>query len=143
MNSPSVAAASMSQPRWRKADAKATQRKVAWSKTGAIAYVTADGHQVILQHLLCDPESGEWQLSKPTFIDDVAATHQQATIVHLSWDHPSDYLAVVDSFGRTSIYTCLYALNCVTVRRKGTFDPEDDLGSIVGLTWLQTDRQVR
>ena len=116
---------------------------MAWSKTGAIAYIAGDGHQVVLQHFLCDPETGEWQLSKQNFIEDIASYHEQATLVHLAWDHPSDYLAVVDSFGRISIYQCFLALNYLVVRRKGTSDAEDDLGSVVGLAWLQIDRQVR
>ena len=66
--------------------------------------------------------------------------HGQTDLTHLSWDHTSNLLAIVDACGRISICLVYVAINRMSVLRRCTIDAEDDLGSIVGLIWLHIDR---
>lgn len=52
-------------------------------------------------------------------------------------------MAVVDLFGQISIFTVQAPItNRINVSRQCMSDPEDHLGAVVGLTWLNTDRMV-
>lgn len=118
-------------------------RQVAWSRHGAIASLTADKRGVALQHLTCDPQSGQWRLSKAYIVDDVAAAHGDVDLVHLSWDHNGNFLAVCDIEGRISIYilpTLNLVINRLMAFRRGGLDPKDDLSAVAGLAWLPEDQ---
>ncbi|KAL9130983.1 MAG: hypothetical protein Q9217_000972 [Psora testacea] len=115
-------------------------QRLDWSKSGAIAYIGSSGYSVILQHLLCDPQDGQWKLSQEYVIDDAYTNQHQVELVHLSWDHGGNFLAIVDAHGRTSIYAAYFTINRMSVLRRCAFDPEDDLGAVAGLMWLYVDR---
>ena len=117
-------------------------RRVDWSKSGAIAYISSDGYSVILQHLLCDPQDGQWKLSQQYVIDDAFTIQHQVDLVHVSWDHGGNVLAIIDAQGRMSIYAAFFTLNRMTIIRRCALDPEDDLGAVIGLMWLHADRPV-
>lgn len=61
---------------------------------------------------------------------------------HISWNHVGSELAVIDVFGRISIYSILIAMNRMVPLRSCAQDLEDDLGAIVGIMWLNPDRTV-
>ena len=116
---------------------------MAWSKSGAIATATADRQGVVLQHLICDARDGQWKLSEEYAIEGVAATHGNTKVVHLSWDTSGTLLAVCDLRGRITIYTVALAntaINRMSISRRCNVDPDDDLSTIVGLTWLPNER---
>ena len=117
-------------------------RKLVWSKNGCIAYVTRDGCSVVVRNLMCDSSNGQWRLSKEYLVDNVATTHNEQHIVHLSWSHYGTDLAVVDAFGRISIYSMFMAINRLSLYRRCVSDPEDNLSAVVGVTWLHIDRPV-
>lgn len=114
-------------------------RKIAWSRIGCLAYLSHDNRTVILQHLICDPQSGQWNLSKQYQMHDIQSAHGDTDLVHLSWSHSGFEVAVVDVVGRTSIHMILLAMNRLTCTRRCIQDPEDDLSSPVALMWLYTD----
>lgn len=118
-------------------------RKLSWSKIGCISYISSDARKVILQHLLRDPINGRWELSKENVVDDISRWHGQIDLVHLSWSHTGNELAIVDRLGRTSIFGVYVAINRINVSRRCTVDPEDDLGAVVGLMWLHAEKIVR
>jgi hypothetical protein len=97
---------------------------------------------VNLRHLLCNPKDGRWKLSEEYVADEVSAVHSEHTIVHLSWNHMGNDLAIVDMYGQISVFTILIALNRLTVSRRCIIDPEDNLCALVGFTWLNTERMV-
>jgi len=118
-------------------------RKLAWSKYGCIAYISKDNRNVIIQHLLCDPHNGRSKLSKEYVVDDIPQYHAEGDLVHVSWSHSGNDLAVIDRLGRISICSIYQnIMNRMAVVRRCTVDPEDDLGAIVGLTWLHLADQV-
>lgn len=117
-------------------------RKITWSKLGCIAYITNDGRGVNLRHLVCNPKDGQWILGEEYNADAVSAVHSEHKIVHLSWNHTGNDLAVFDLYGQISVFTIVIALNRLTVLRRCISDPEDNLGALVGYMWLNTERMV-
>ena len=77
-------------------------------------------------------------------IKDVANSKKEEELVHLSWSHMGTELAIVDVFGRISIYTVtpLPSIDRLFSMRTCTFDPVDDLNAVVGMIWLYSDKQV-
>ena len=47
-----------------------------------------------------------------------------------------------DVFGRLSLFSVYVALNRVGISKSCAHEPEDSLGSLVGMMWLNTDRNV-
>lgn len=115
---------------------------MAWSKLGCIAYITYGGQGVSIRNLLCRPEDGKWTLSGDYPLNQFSSVHEQQTLVHLSWNQTGSELAVVDICGRISIFSILIAMNRFAVSRSCVLDQEDDMGAIVGLSWLNLDRPV-
>ncbi len=115
---------------------------MAWSKLGCIAYITHDGQGVDVRNLLCRAGDGKWAMSGDNPVDQVSSVHEQQHLVHLSWNHTGSELAVVDIFGRISIFSILIAMNRFAISRSCVLDQEDDMGAIVGLSWLNIDRPV-
>ena len=98
---------------------------------------------MLLQHLACDPQSGQWRLSKQYPVDDVAAVHGNVELVHLAWDNYTNFLAICDVQGRISVYllpNINLAINRLMAWRRCVLDPKDDLSIVVGLAWLPPER---
>lgn len=81
-------------------------------------------------------------MSREHLIED--ATHHDRELVHLSWSHMGNELAIVDICGRISIYFVLQlpSINRLAVTRRCVSDPEDNLSAVIGLMWLHNDRPV-
>lgn len=95
-----------------------------------------------LRHLQCNPNDGQWGLEEAHLAEGVSTVHSDHRIVHLSWNHTANELAIVDIFGQISIYIVLVVINRMHCARRCVVDPEDNLSAVVGLTWLNTDRMV-
>ncbi len=117
-------------------------RKVAWSKLGCIAYITNGGQGVNIRTLLSRTEDGKWGLSGDYPLSHFSSVPGQQNLVHLSWNQTGSDLAVVDVFGRVSIFSILITMNRFAISRSCVMDQEDDMGAIVGLSWLNLDRSV-
>ena len=91
---------------------------------------------------MCDSTNGQWRLSKEHLVDGVATAHNEHQLVHLSWSHHGNDLAIVDAFGQISIYSVLIAINRLILWRRCDLDPEDHLNAVIGLAWLHLDRPV-
>ncbi len=91
---------------------------------------------------MCRAEDGKWTLGRDYPLNQISSVHEQPNFVHLSWNQTGSELAVVDLFGRISIYSILIATNRFAISRSCVVDQEDDLGAIVGLSWLNIDRPV-
>ncbi|EEH45765.2 uncharacterized protein PADG_01915 [Paracoccidioides brasiliensis Pb18] len=117
-------------------------QKVAWSKLGAIAYVSQDGQRVHLRYLYCRPDDGKWTLSDEAPINQITDPHGIHTIAHLLWNEAGSELAIVDSSGRISIVTILTTLNTINFARQASIDPDDDWAQPVGLMWLSVNRPL-
>lgn len=81
-------------------------------------------------------------MTKEYLVDGVATAHSEHQIVHLSWSHHGNELAIVDAFGQISIYSMFIAINRLSLYRRCVLDPEDHLSTVIGLTWLHLDRVV-
>lgn len=91
---------------------------------------------------MCRAEDGKWTLSRDYPLNQNSSVHEQPNFVHLSWNQTGSELAVVDIFGRISIFSILIATNRFVMSSSCVLDQEDDLGAIVGLSWLNIDRPV-
>ncbi|KAF7719404.1 Uncharacterized protein PECH_004899 [Penicillium ucsense] len=118
------------------------RQRIAWSRLGAIAYISADGLRVCVRNLQSSPSDGTWGLSDEFPLAPVTEAHSGNQLLHLSWSDAGSELAVVDSMGRVSIYSIFMALNNITGLRQATYDSGDDSNQIVGLMWLNPGRQV-
>ncbi|KJF61295.1 RNA polymerase II Mediator complex subunit Sin4, variant 1 [Coccidioides immitis RS] len=117
-------------------------RKLAWSKLGAIAYISNDGQKVFLQNILCNADDGEWSLCDGRFRCKIAEAQSGHTFIHLCWHESGSDLAIVDSCGRVMIVSMSIALNAFAVSRSIVIDPDDDGNQPVGLMWLGVNRPV-
>ncbi|KND89513.1 Mediator of RNA polymerase II transcription subunit 16 [Tolypocladium ophioglossoides CBS 100239] len=109
---------------------------VAWSKSGTIASLTADGQTLQLRFLRCHPDNGSWDLSEPTTCELVKGT-TAIPLVHLEWGATScPELAVVDAVGRVALLSFPISLNHPYITRKWDADAVDDLNAVMGCYWL-------
>lgn len=92
---------------------------------------------------MCRAEDGKWTLSGDYPLTQISSGREQPNFVHLSWNQTGSELAVVDIFGRISIFSILITMNRFAMSRSCVMDQEDDLGAIVGISWLNIDRSVR
>ncbi|KAH0544055.1 hypothetical protein FGG08_001673 [Glutinoglossum americanum] len=120
--------------------ASGCNQKVAWSNLGCIAYVKRDGNAVVIRNLLCRPDDGRWTLGGEFPVSQVSPNDDGQQIVHLSWNPSGSELAVVDMLGRLSIFTIYITVNRLNQSRSSVVDQEDDLGAIVGMSWLNIER---
>ena len=109
---------------------------------GCIAYISKDGYGVCCRHLFCRPTNGQWALSDEILINGVSAVHGGTSLLHLSWNHAGNELAIFDALGKVSIITIAMTLNDFSVPRKCVIDVEDQLHETVGLLWLHADKPV-
>lgn len=117
-------------------------RKIAWSRTGCIAYISLDGTRVSVRNLQCSPSDGKWMLSEESPLVPVTEAHGGNILVHLAWNEAGSELAVADCLGRVSIYSISMALNSITGLRQAAFDSSDDCNQVVGMMWLNSNRSV-
>ncbi|KAI1817793.1 RNA polymerase II mediator complex subunit Sin4 [Poronia punctata] len=110
-------------------------RRLAWSKGGTIASITADGQSLDLRHLRADPKDATWGLSEPRLTAPWSNLNG-GPIVHLSWGPANSELAVIDAVGRVLLLMFNTDLNRPAVSRRWDNDAVDDLHSIVGTYWL-------
>ncbi|UKZ66623.1 uncharacterized protein TrAtP1_007795 [Trichoderma atroviride] len=109
---------------------------LAWSKSGTIATISADGQYLQHRFLRCNPLDGTWDLSQPTTCELLRGT-PGIPLVHLEWGSATvPELAVIDAVGRVIIVSFSISLNHPFVTRKYDTDPIDDANAVVGAHWL-------
>lgn len=110
-------------------------RRIAWSKNGCVAYISPDGYTINLKVFFRDPASGKWDLGK-----DVPLEFPQGRdvfpLVHLSWSHLGNDLAVMDEVGRVMVFQCQMALDRLQFIRAELSHPESEADVVVGMHWL-------
>lgn len=113
--------------------------RVAWSRHGHIASISSDGTVVSLECLVFNGSSGTWELS---------GKHTLSTIfedaVSLAWSSTGGELIVVDAKGRTWVYhSSPVSINRLLLVRQGSLDAVDEFSQLIGMAWLNQDRQDR
>ncbi|KAF2182172.1 hypothetical protein K469DRAFT_669982 [Zopfia rhizophila CBS 207.26] len=110
-------------------------QKIAWSKSGCVAYITSDGDGISLRVFSRDASSGKWALGKDTSLD-IPHRHGGLPLVHISWSHLGNDLAVMDAAGRVLIFSCAMVLDRMATTRAHVVDPEHEMDAVVGMHWL-------
>lgn len=115
---------------------------MAWSRSGAIAYISDNGHKVFLRLLVCKSDDGNWALNDEKSSNLVTEVQGDYTYTHLSWNELGTDLAIVDSRGRIMTFAMAMALNSLNLQKPAAIDNYDDVNSPVGLMWLSINRPV-
>lgn len=115
---------------------------MAWSRSGAIAYISDNGRKVFLRMLVCTVNDGKWALNDEKSPDLVTEAPGDYTYTHLSWNELGTDLAIVDSRGRIMTFAMSMALNALNLQKPAAIDNYDDMNSPVGLMWLSINRPV-
>lgn len=111
-------------------------RTLAWSKSGTIATISADGQYLQHRFLRCNPLDGTWDLSQPTTCELLKGS-PGIPLVHLEWGSTNiPELAIIDAVGRVVIVSFSISLNHPFITRKYDTDPIDDANAVVGAHWL-------
>ncbi|KIW18784.1 hypothetical protein PV08_03073 [Exophiala spinifera] len=113
--------------------------RVAWSRLGHVASISEDGSSVRVECLHYNYNSKSWGLEEkvvlPTLFEDAVGL--------LFSGHGQD-LAVVDAKGRLFIYQCSHiAVNRFVLAKSGDLDEVNDASQVIGIAWLNQDRQDR
>ncbi|KEF56191.1 uncharacterized protein A1O9_07772 [Exophiala aquamarina CBS 119918] len=113
--------------------------RVAWSRHGHIASISNDGTSVYLECLFFNRSSGAW---------DLTGRHTLTTIfedaVSLAWSSTGGELIVVDTKGRTWVFhNSPVSINRLILVRQGRLDAVDEYSQLIGMAWLNQDRQDR
>lgn len=116
-------------------------RKLAWSKSSTIAHITSHGQAVEIQALALSADGTTSVLSEPSSLEfPPLAPH--TVLTHIAWSNYGSDLAVVDSTGRTSLFSPIVVANRLLLAGAFDPDPDDQLGTIVGLEWFTVNRMV-
>ncbi|KAF2002790.1 hypothetical protein P154DRAFT_520560 [Amniculicola lignicola CBS 123094] len=110
-------------------------QKIAWSKSGCVAYITNDGYGVNLRVFSRDSETGVWDLGKDTSLQ-IPHGSDDFPFANLSWSHLGNDLAVMNAAGHVMIFSCAMALDRMTFMRADLTQPESESDAVVGMHWL-------
>ena len=120
-------------------------RKLAWSKIGSIAHITQDGKGVHLGSLLYKPAARSWTHEShedPLLADQLSKIYKGRELATIGWSPSGLELAIVDIYGRLSIFTIFIPINRLAPMKAWTADPDDHGNSVVGMLWLNSKRQL-
>ncbi|KAF2639884.1 hypothetical protein P280DRAFT_454076 [Massarina eburnea CBS 473.64] len=109
--------------------------RIAWSKSGCVAYITPDRYAVHLRVFSRDTSTGKWDLGKATPID-IPVSYDEYPFLHVSWSNLGNDLAVINAAGQVMIFTCSMVLDRMTFMRSDLTQPEVDMDKVVGMHWL-------
>ena len=114
-------------------------RKLAWSRSGCLAYITKNAHSIGVVVPQFQTRDGTWNFNRhldPSFPQQISNVFQTHELVHVSWNPYGSELMIVDEVGRIALCIAYIVLNRLVVTRVISPDPEDGLRSIVGAGWL-------
>ena len=111
-------------------------RKIAWSKSGCIARITADADGVDVYGFMHDSDKKEYVLSEPTRLE--LHSGHQSPLVHVSWGKSAMTLdlVVIDASGGMSIFMPQFSVNYLRLAKFFSPDAHNDRGRVVGMEWL-------
>ena len=125
-----------------------TRRKLAWSRMGAIAYITSDSRFVKICCLQFKSDEANWgwttsDFTEPSLRDHILrSTYRGYDFTHVSWSPSGMDLLIIDSSGRIAVAIVFIALNRLAIPKWLNNEPEDNLNAVVGLKWLEFKRRV-
>lgn len=74
--------------------------------------------------------------------DSIFKIYKGRQLAHISWNHNGLELLVADTYGKLSIFSIFIAVNRFVTSKAWPNDPEDDLNTLVGTTWLNAKKTV-
>ena len=121
-------------------------RKIAWSRMGAVAYITSDGLDVRICSLQFRAQEGVWTMNNntdPMLTDCLQKTFKGRELVHLSFNPIGTDLLIISNCGKVAICTTVIAINRLIIPKLLFAEPEDNSNAVVGSIWLNYKRPVR
>lgn len=119
--------------------------KIAWSRMGCIAYITADGKELHIATLRHRKDHGTWELhlhADPTLGEHISKIYRGRELANLLWNPSGLELVVADVFGRLSVCTIFIATNRLLVSKVWPNEPENQMNAMVGSMWLNIKKVV-
>ncbi|KAI8936364.1 hypothetical protein NX059_006776 [Plenodomus lindquistii] len=110
-------------------------QRITWSKNGCVAYISPDGYSVRLKVFSRDPVTGKWDLGKDVPLE-FPPGRDIYPLVHLSWSHLGNDLAIADEAGRVMVFSCAMALDRLQYIPVELAHPESEADCVVGMHWL-------
>lgn len=112
-------------------------RKLAWSNTGSIARISADGSKVLFYTLVRDMKPKLWTISAASKFP--IAAPEGRTFVHVQFSGIGIDLAIVDSAGMVHMRVMAGALGRMLPAERDPsreIQPKNELDAVVGMHWL-------
>ncbi|KAK7193454.1 hypothetical protein DPSP01_000017 [Paraphaeosphaeria sporulosa] len=109
--------------------------RIAWSKNGCIAYIVPDGLGVNLRVFSRTGSTEKWDLGTDVQLD-IPHQSDEFPLVHLSWSHLGNDLAVVNAAGHVMIFSCAMVLDRMNFTRTELSQPDNEIDAVVGMHWL-------
>ncbi|KAL5408029.1 hypothetical protein PMIN03_006810 [Paraphaeosphaeria minitans] len=109
--------------------------RIAWSKNGCIAYITPDGLGVNLRVFSRTNSTEKWDLGTDVHLD-IPHQNDEFPLVHLSWSHLGNDLAVVNAAGHVMIFSCAMVLDRMNFTQTELSQSYNEIDAVVGMHWL-------
>ncbi|KAF2770839.1 hypothetical protein EJ03DRAFT_56389 [Teratosphaeria nubilosa] len=112
--------------------------KLAWSNTGAIARVSADGKSILISTLFRDQNTGQYEVSRESKYPIQAPASK--TFQHIQFNGMGLEMVAFDSQGGPHFYSISGDINRMqpsSIEPAGFVDDRSDLDRVVGCTWLR------
>ncbi|KAJ4353410.1 Mediator of RNA polymerase II transcription subunit 16 [Didymosphaeria variabile] len=109
--------------------------RIAWSKNGCLAYITPDGLGVNLRVFARVSSTETWDLGTDVQLD-IPHHNEEFPLVHLSWSHLGNDLAVVNAAGHVLIFSCAMVLDRMNFTRTELAQSDNEIDAVVGMHWL-------
>ena len=119
--------------------------KIAWSKMGCIAYISASGKELHLATLQHHKNDGSWGLhhhTDPALAEHIIRIFKGRELASLSWNPSGLEIVVTDIYGRLAVCTIFIAMNRLMVSKVWMNDPENHMNALVGSFWLNIKKVV-
>lgn len=110
-------------------------RRIAWSKYGPIAAISADSREIKGCALVHDQKTGRWDIS--TGVPIKLPEGYDGVLKHVCWSFTGVDLAVADTAGRILIYGAALGHSHIELRKAPVAgDDAGEMGCVVGMYWL-------
>lgn len=111
-------------------------RRLAWSNTGSIALISADGSEITFRAMIRDKQTGSWIISDDS--KHPLKAPEGRRFVHIQFNGIGIDLVAVDDLGHVHLPSLTGALGKMSVAQAplARDDTRHELNAIVGLHWL-------
>lgn len=109
-------------------------QRLAWSKTGAISYISSDRRRILLRTSLRNRETHQWELTDD--LPEPISAPDGVCFTHIQWSRLGLDLVALDQYGNHHIYTLVFALDRLQAQRLSIPQLAQSPSPVIGIHWL-------